>query len=356
MSIGTSSSRMVAVNCGVPQGSVIGPLFYAIYTNELSEAIKSPLCQDIVHNDRSSLFGRQCETCGVLTVYADDLTLTVANKLRQENKLRITDSLENISNFLNDNFLAINLPKTTLTEVMISQKRVRTPGLPPSIVVRDGQIDKTVVDKGFTRILGANIERNMSWQSHLETGPKSLLPAVRRQLGHLSHIGKLIPVKSRLALATGLIVGRLNYLLPLWGGAAESHLTKAQIVLNAAARWATGLSKRTRISDLMDATGWLSVREQARAATAIQTWKLLHYGTPGKLLERMTINDDLTISVGIPRLHFSQDCYRWRATREWNELPAELRGLVSISAFKKKLKVHIRSQRGLQVHRRRTPD
>ena len=123
--------------------------------------------------------------------------------------------------------------------------------------------------------------------------------------------------------------------MPLWGAAPDSQINKVQIVMNAAARWATGLPKRTRILTLLERTGWFSVRELIRIATAIQVWKLIHYGKPQRLLERMNINEDLEIEVDPPRLPFSGSCFRWRGTREWNLLPKELRELKSLELKEK---------------------
>ena len=132
------------VHSGVPQGSVIRPLLYAVYTNELTDVVKSPTCQELEHLNRSSLFGRQCLRCGIMTIYADDLTYTISNKYRRDNQIRLRTVLDDISLFLQDNKLVLNLPKTHLTEVMISQKRTRTPGSPPSLIVRDAAADKLV--------------------------------------------------------------------------------------------------------------------------------------------------------------------------------------------------------------------
>ena len=87
--IGGTKSKMVPVKIGVPQGSVIGPLLYAIYTNELTEIVKTPDCQNIAHLETKTLFGTQCTDCGILSLYADDLTYTIANRSRNENQVKI---------------------------------------------------------------------------------------------------------------------------------------------------------------------------------------------------------------------------------------------------------------------------
>ena len=126
----------------------------------------------------------------------------------------------------------------------------------------------------------------------------------------MRHAGNLIPRASRNNLAKGLIQSRLNYLLPLWGGATESHLKKAQVIINTAARWVTGLSKRTRITELIKQTGWLTIKEQVKLSTAIFTWKVVNLGIPRRLEDRMTLTNEYRITTQEPRLQFSIDCYR----------------------------------------------
>ena len=337
--IGGVQSRMVPVNRGVPQGSVIGPLLYAIYTNELTETIKSPNCQNISHQESKNLFGIQCNDCGTLSMYADDLTYTTSNTNRTENQTKIETNLKKISQFLNDNHLVINQTKTTLTECMISQKKGKTNGIPPSMLVeKEPGVFKLIENCKYTRILGANIEGNMLWNSHLETGLKALLPMVRKQLGQLKHLGGLIPKKSKMNLARGLILGRLCYLMPLWGGSSSSQLRKVQVLVNSTARWITGMSRKTRISKLMEQIGWLDIREQIILTTAVITWKMIYLNKPARPMERLTITQDLRIQVEEPRLLFSEECFRWRSARIWNDIPLEIRQIGNVVRFKKHLR------------------
>ena len=121
------------------------------------------------------------------------------------------------------NKLAVNVSKTTLTEYMIKQKRGRTNGNPPSlrVEIKPG-VWKDIMDSSTSRILGATLQNNMTWQAHLQTAEKAILPEARRKLGALYTLKKVLPQTSKLQLATSLILSKLVYLVPLWGGATNT--------------------------------------------------------------------------------------------------------------------------------------
>ena len=345
--LGRAESEMKTVEHGVPQGSIIGPLLYAIYVNDLSEAVKRNECQDPIHLDRTKLFGRQCRKCGILISYTDDSTFTIGNRNRKDNEECMKRALKQIQEYLTDNKLFLNQPKTQLTEIMIQQKRTKTDGRPPTLTVRnDAGEMKVITDKPYTRILGSNIANNMLWKMHMESGNKALLPQVRKTIGLLKHLGNLIPKNSRRNLANGLILSKMSYLLPLWGQGAEVHIKKAQILLNAAARWVTRRGKRTKILSLMEEINWLTIKEQIYISTLVQTWKLVHMGRPPRMLEKIKIGEDLKLETRNPRLQFSSECYRWKSVSLWNSLEKEMREEKSISCFKKKIRRKVIEERG----------
>ena len=109
ISIGGQKSRMSALYRGVPQGSILGPLLYLVYINEIAETISDSTCRNPIHDDRSKLFTDNCENCGIIVTYADDATFLISDRSRTQNQLKLNLNLAKIEQFLNENELAINV-------------------------------------------------------------------------------------------------------------------------------------------------------------------------------------------------------------------------------------------------------
>ena len=346
VTLGRNSSSMHRVCQGVPQGSVAGPLLYAIYVNEITEVVKTQGCQNQSHLRTDKLFGEQCRDCGVLTIYADDSTYSISNRDRNRNQMKLTENLKLMEMFLEDNKLVLNIGKTAITEFMIKQKRGRTGGQPPSLIVKNEKGENELIkDKNSIRILGANLQNNLLWNSHVETGPKALFPRIRKQLGRLRNQGQNIPLRSRRTLANSLLAGSFNYILPLWGTTTKVYIRKAQTILNSAARWASGCGRRTKTKRLMETMNWLTIEEQIKMTTAVLTWKMVYHRIPPRILSKMEISQDMLIRTTEPRLEFTSKCLRWKAAELWNSLDQELRFSPNISTFKRLMRRHILLQR-----------
>ena len=184
VSVSGHNSTMVHNDIGVPQGSVLGPLLFTLYTNKITESIKDNNCHDPSHHNNSKLFGSNCPQCGHLPCYADDSTFLYTSNNRDQIQLKIRTNFKKIKEFLNNNGLTVNGEKTTITECMVAQKRVRCKGEPPTISTSDKQGNpKQIQTSKSTRILGMNIQDNLHWNSHLEEGEKAVLPTLRKRLG-----------------------------------------------------------------------------------------------------------------------------------------------------------------------------
>ena len=339
VTVSGSKSTMLHNDIGVPQGSVLGPLLFTLFINEITETIKDPNCANISHLNNTKLFGLNCPLCGHLPCYADDATYLVTSNDRQHNQDKLNINLARLKEFLNNNGLTMNEEKTTVTECMVAQKRAKCRGTPPSINATDKNgLPKIIQSGNSTRILGMNIQDNLHWNSHLEEGEKAVLPILRSRLGQLRHIGHLLPAGSRLTLANGMICSKLHYLIGVWGGAHKKYVNKVQTILNKTARAITNLPRKTPTLRLMKSCNWLTANELIKYHSTITMWKLVWLGIPHHLTQKLEVNQDKSVTIQPARIQLSNSSFRWRAAYLWNSTPMEVRHATNIVGLKKQIK------------------
>ena len=115
ISVNGKNSRPLWLKYGLPQGSLLGPIFYNLYTQELS-AVVNYLCKHRINNSNNSseLFGNDCKICGMLLNYADDSSIIL--QTQKNNHFETSQTLDKILNtleiFLAINNLKLNIEKT----------------------------------------------------------------------------------------------------------------------------------------------------------------------------------------------------------------------------------------------------
>ena len=311
--------------------------FYSTLTTSPARS-NDDLCENQAHNNTKKLFGDHCPDCGTLPLYADDALYITVNSSRIANKLNIERSFSKIREYLNINGLQINEAKTTLTEYMSRQKRVRLNGIPPELTVREQhngiRQDKHILDKQECRLLGANLKNYMIWDSHLYTGKKAVIPGVRRLLGALYKINNSLSKKAKLQITNALIISKMSYLITLWGNSNPTLINKVQVTQNLAAKLISGLKKTTRRNYLMRSCNWLSMDELTNYYSVVQIWKTLWHDKPLHLRDKLQTEEDSRLSTDNPRLRITETAFRCKAVIMWNKLPPHLRTEISMRKFK----------------------
>ena len=185
------SSELQYIRCGVPQGSILGPLLFLLYINDLSRV--SSLLFSMLFADDSNMF---------LSGKNPDVLINTMNT-----------EIEKILEWLNINKLTLNVKKTHYMFFKKSKaKLIRT----HDITIK-GQITDMV---DVTKFLGVHIDACLSWRHHIQ----HIRNKIAKGLGIICKARKVLHQSTLLTLYNSFILPYLTYCIELWGMTFKSHL------------------------------------------------------------------------------------------------------------------------------------
>ena len=335
-------SKFLPVDVGVPQGSILGPLCYILFTNDLPEVI----LQSSSHVHWSSLT-THCDECGGLCCFADDSTYSVASDNQDILEEKLNQKYKILAEYMANNKLKLNDDKTHLLIMTTNQKhrfidirvKIRTP-------------TEEINPKTSEKLLGIIVQDNLKWTDYIQNNEKSLLKQLNNRLNALKLIGNVADFKTRLMVANGIFCSKLIFQIGLWGGTEEYLLNSLQTVQNKAARFVARRGIYTPVTELLRNCGWLSVRQLVMYHSILIIYKTVQAACPkylhNKLSYEFPYNTRLAQSDSIRRgsafqckLGITERSFMNRATVSFNQLPTEIRQCSKLEGFKKKLKVWV---------------
>ena len=276
-------------------------------------------------NIADKLFENKCNACGHTPAYADD-SMHVTRHKREDNQQHLAESLNDIATFLESNRLTVNQSKTQLIETKVPQKRTRLPPNPPILAFLDEKGEVKIIQcESHIRLLGINLSNNLNWTAHLISGEKPLFNTVKSKLGALNLIRHEIPMKARLILANGIILSRLHYMIPVWGGIPRSRVRQLQLLLSLTARFVTGCPRITSAVRLMKKCGWWFASEMIRFHTLMALWRTIMDNQSNYFNNKILKCDNFCLQTSIPHLKTTKLSFRWRAVSLWNNLSLSTR-------------------------------
>ena len=275
-------STLLGLEAGVPQGSILGPLFYTIVTNELPQVVHQADCP-LRTDQGAAIFSIQCSECGGLCCYADDSTYTVSGKDPVQLSKKLSDKYSVMADYLAANKLKVNDEKTHLLVMTSRQKRKYVNTSSMSITTPTA----TVTPSSVERLLGAYIHQDMRWKEHIMTNEDSLIKSLNKRQAAIKKISSLASFKSRKMIANGIFMSKLIYLMPVWAG-CEDYLCRAlQVIQNKVARSVTKRNIFTPTKTLIKECGWLTVKQLMVFHSLVQLHKTVQSKTPEYLYTRV---------------------------------------------------------------------
>ena len=340
-----SLSSFLAVDVGIPQGSILGPLCYVLFTNDLPETVLDSSSH--VHWDHLTT---HCEQCGGLCCFADDSTYSVSSREQGHLQQKLNERYTVLANYMGNNRLKLNDEKTHLL-IMTTKQKQRIINIDVEINTPTEDIKPVKSEK----LLGIYIQNDLKWTEYIQNNDKSLLKQLTSRLNALRMISGVASFKARLMIANGIFCSKLIFQISLWGGTEDFLLNSLQIVQNKAARCVARRGKCTPVAELLKQCGWLSVRQLVFFHSVALIFKTLKTSYPkyifSKLNSEFPYNTRLAQTESVrmgsqfkSKLDLTEKSFMNRATVSFNQLPATLRQIPTIEAFKKKLKVWVKEK------------
>ena len=313
---------------GVPQGSVLGPLLFVLFTADITSMVEG--------------YGLKAHS------YADDLQIYshVDPSDAQSLVLQISSCVESIQQWMAQNRLKLNPTKTEFIWLG-SPRRIQQCSTAPLLIA-----GALIQPSSHVRDLWVIFDSDLSMSTHVN----KLISVCFFHLRQLRLIRRSLDVEAAHALVRALIHSRLDYWNGVLAGLPVERLRRLQSVMKASARLVLRLPSHASVTEQMHRQlHWLDIPQWITYKLCVQTFKCLHNLAPGYLSRHCTsvaslpgrahlrsatsgqlvVPSTRTMTLGNRGFHVSGPV-------SWNNLTSQLHDrTISLASFKKLLKTFL---------------
>ena len=305
--IGDTQSELELIKCGVPQGSVLGPLLFLIYIN------------DIVNSSKLFKF----------TLFADDTSLYYSCKNTNNLENVINCELAKISDWLSANRLSLNVAKSKLLYFTNKNRNALK-----DIVVKINGESLNEVDSA--KYLGVYMDNKLSWNVHTN----NIKLRLSKGISMLAKIRHYVPESVRRSLYFTFINSHTGYNLLNWGTASSTNFGTISAKTRKAIRLISFANKDEPALPLFKKHSILPLEKDFELKQAMFMWKLENDLIPRSLATNFRTNRNRVIPI-LHRLESSAKHITYAGPKIWQNLPGDIKNIAFPKSFSKAVKNHM---------------
>lgn len=298
-------SNMVKIKQGVPQGSILGPILFLLYANDLAEGFES----------------------GLVCQYADDTSVVFAGDSIVSLSRGCTGAVAEMQQWCSDNHLVLNNNKTGLVVFSKSFNSTESPYINLS--------GKSIPVVDHIRFLGVHLDSTLNYEHHIG----SLVSRLNSYCSLIRRLKDVLTTKTLLTFYYAQIQSIISYGICFWGSsthAMEVFITQKRII-----RCMLGLHPRTSCASYFSQYGVLTVPSLYFASLVLFVKKNPtlfninrdHYSADMNIKTR----HGTCLSIPSHKSTFFEKGPYYRAVKAYYMLPSDIKQMESVVHFKKKL-------------------
>ena len=316
--VGNYTSDSDTSRFGVPQGSVLGPFLFTLYTYPLSQFLTKSNLSFQGYSDDNQLYK---------AFYVDALASNMTNIELHISQVQVWMMIKKL-----------NGPKT---EFMILGKKQMLDFDKPCLTIDDTPISPS----HDVRNLGVIFDENLNMNKHIDTLCKTMFFNIRS----ISLNRDFLTEKVTIQLMISLVLSRIDYCNSMLAGLPDYNIKKLQRVQNCAAKVCFKQKKSDHVTPLLIKLHWLPVKERIDFKIALMCFNSISNCAPSyisDLLEKPVRLRELRSSADSTLLHvpikkskmYGERSFSFYGPKLWNGLPRDIRESSTVSIFKKRLK------------------
>ena len=317
---GQDISDFQTINIGVPQGTILGPILFLVYTNDLTNNLEN--CFSVI--------------------YADDTSIGKSGQLAHDLEANMNQSLSIASEWFINNGLIVNTNKSNYM-IIGSQIKVQSLKDNISISINNNQLQSCDCSK----LLGIHIDSHLSFDQHV----CYIVSKISPKIGLIHNLRQFLPIKALNQVYLTTIQTLFEYGLNVFGSTSQKNLKLLQRLQNRYVRAVTGIFDYTSsVSALIKTLGWMNISQRHSYFISCLVFKSLNGNVPVSISNifsyvrdrhnHSTRNaDNSLLTIPRPNSSLYKRSLAYNGAVTWNELPLTV--CSSLQSFKHNYKVSI---------------